>query len=195
MPNRGNDLRVLRLEGSSAPAAAGASTASGTSPSTALRAGPRQTEPLAKTTFNAINGELSPDGRWLAYQSNESGPFQISVRPFPNVETGHWTISPSGGTQPLWARSGQELFYLDGTNAMTSVPVHTTPTFSFGNPTKLFDGQYYPGAGGRTYDVVSDGQRFLMIKANAGSNQTSVSASMVVVINWAEELKAQVPTK
>ena len=56
-----------------------------------------------KTPFTEDNGEISPDGHWLAYQSNESGRFEISVRPFPNVDAGHWTISTSGGTRPLWA--------------------------------------------------------------------------------------------
>jgi hypothetical protein len=180
------DLRVLRLDNPS--------ERSGATPSAPLAA-PRQTEPLIQTTVTEDNGEISPDGHWLAYQSNESGQFQISVRPFPKVDSGHWTISTSGGNKPLWARSGRELFYLDGANALTSVPVQTTPTFSPGNPTKLFDGRYFAGPIGRTYDVSLDGQRFLMIKDNAGGDQTSAPASIVVVLNWTEELKQRVPTQ
>jgi Tol biopolymer transport system component len=186
VPTTGGDLRVLRLEGPSGrPGAASA---------TPLTAAARQTETLLQTAFNEDGGEISPDGRWLAYESNDSGPFQISVRPFPNVESGHWTISSSGGTRPAWARSGRELFYLDGTNAVTAVSVHTTPTFRAGTPTKLFDGRYYSYVLSRSYDVSPDGQRFLMIKDSASGDQPSTLPGIVVVVNWAEELKAKVPT-
>ena len=142
----------------------------------------------------AIYGDISPDGHWLAYQSDDSGQFQIVVRPFPNVDGGRWTISPGGGTKPVWARSGRELFYLDGANALTVVSVHTGPTFSADTPTKLFDGPYLAaGEMDRTYDVSPDGQRFLMIKNAAGGDQASTPASMIVVVNWVEELKAKVP--
>jgi serine/threonine-protein kinase len=172
MPKAGTNLRVLRLEGT--PGA------------------PRQTEPLVPTTVSDDNGEISPDGHWLAYQSNPSGLFEISVRPFPNVDSGHWQVSTGGGTRPVWARSGKELFYLDGANAVTAVPIYTTPTFSAGTPTKLIDGRYVVGAPGRTYDVSADGQRFLMIKDSTSGSPTSTPASMVVVLNWTEELKTRV---
>jgi serine/threonine-protein kinase len=187
VPEASGDLRVLRLEGPS--------ERPGATPAKPPAAGARQTEPLLDTPFNEQNGEISPDGRWLAYQSNESGKFQISVRPFPNVQDGRLPISPSGGTRPVWARSGQELFYLDATNAVTAVAVRTTPAFSAGAQTKLFDGRYTPPGSGRTYDVSLDGQRFLMIKDTASGDQTSTPASMVVVLNWVEELKSRVPTK
>ncbi|MSO61821.1 MAG: hypothetical protein EXQ50_07000, partial [Acidobacteria bacterium] len=125
VPATGSNLRVLRLDPST-PLGAGPATPPGT-PS-------RQTEPLLQTPFSEDNGELSPDGRWLAYQSNAPGRFEISVRPFPNVDGGHWTISPSGGTRPLRARSGTELFYLDSTNALTRVAVQTAPTFQCRHP-------------------------------------------------------------
>jgi hypothetical protein len=70
--------------------------------------------------------------------------------------------------------------------------VQTAPTFSAGNPTKLFDGRYYAGGQGRNYDVSRDGQKFLMINDNTAADQTSTPASMVVVLNWLEELKARV---
>jgi Tol biopolymer transport system component len=190
----GWDLRVLRLDGPREP-----SGASGANLSPPLAGDSRSTEPLVQTTFNEVNGEISPDGHWLAYQSNESGQNQISVRPFPDVDSGHWPISPTGGTTPIWARSGKELFYRDGTNAVTSVPIQTTPTFRAGTPTRLFAGSYVvapqPDVGLRTYDVSSDGQRFLMIKGNTAGDQTSTPASMVVVLNWTEELKARVLSK
>lgn len=185
-PTTGNDLRVLRMEGPSGrPGAASA---------TPLAAGPPQTEPLVQTTFDEGNGEISPDGHWLAYESNDTGQSQISVRPFPNVDSGHWTISTSGGTRPVWARNGKELFYLDGTNALTAVSVHTAPTFSADTPTKLFDSRYYSAPTSRSYDVSPDGQRFLMIKDTASGDQSSALPSMVVVVNWVEELKRLAPT-
>ncbi len=142
-----------------------------------------------QTTSTEGSGELSPDGHWLAYESNESGRNEIFVRPFPTVDAGRWTISTSGGSSPVWARRGTELFYLDGTGALTRVPIRTAPTFSAGAPTKLFETRYYAGEGGHTYDVSPDGQRFLMIKA-AGTDE---APSMVVVLNWLEELKARLP--
>ena len=181
VPTTGADLRVLRLD---------SSTALGAGPSTPLGTPPRQTEPLLQTTFAETNGEISPDGHWLAYQSNASGRNEISVRPFPNVDAGHWTISTSGGTRPLWARSGTELFYLDGVGAMTRVAIQTAPTFSAGTPTTLFATRYLTAVP-RAYDVSPDGQRFLMIKAASGYQ----APSMVVVLNWLEELKAKLPAK
>jgi len=182
----GPELRVVRVSGSSGR--------SEVTPAPTLAAGSLQSERLAQTALPGINGEVSPDGHWLAYQSSESGQAQIYVRPFPNVDGGHWTISTNGGTRPAWARSGEELFYLDGANAMMAVSVHTTPTFRVETPTKLFDGRYYANEDGRTYDVSADGQRFIMIKPIA-SDQPSALPNMVIVLNWLEELKARVPIK
>ena len=159
-----------------------------------------EVRPLVQTTFTETSAEISPDGHWLAYPSNESGQEEIFVRPFPKVDTGRWQISTGGGTRPLWARSGRELFFLDGNSFLTTVPVQTTPAFSAGNPTRVLNTRYFSGFGaggqnvaGRTYDVSPDGQRFLMIKDIVGADQTATPASMIVVLNWLEELKAKVP--
>ena len=168
MQATGNDLSVLSLQGE------------------------RKVEAVLQTTFNELNGEISPDGRWLAYQSNESGQDEIYVRPFPDVTTGRWQITTGGGRQPLWARRGQELFFLGPTGALMSVAVETGTTFSAGNPVRLFEGPYYRGGSnvpGRTYDVSPDGKRFLMIKVDEPPR------TIVVVLNWTEELKRLVPTK
>jgi serine/threonine-protein kinase len=187
MPKTGWDLRVLRLDD---PAGR-----PGSPPLPPLAGGFRPTEPLVQTTAVEMLGGLSPDGHWLAFQSDESGQSQVWVRPFPNVDGGHWQVSTSGGITPLWARNGKELFYLDGTNAVTSVPIQTAPTFSAGAPTKLFDGRYVGSPFWRTYDVSADGQRFLMIKDNVTRDQTSTPASIIVVLNWLEELKQRLPVK
>jgi serine/threonine-protein kinase len=184
-PKTAADLMLLMLD-----AATGPSTGLGTGPSTA----PRRAEPLIQTTFAEWNPEISPDGRWLAYQSAESGQFQVYVRPFPKVNEGRWQVSTAGGTRPAWARNGRELFFLDGNNVLTAVPIQSTATtFSAGNPSKVFDSRYFTGSLYRTYDVSPDGQRFLMIKDTVSTDQTSTStpASMVVVLNWFEELKAR----
>jgi serine/threonine-protein kinase len=163
----------------------------------------RRVQPLVQTPAAERNAEISPDGRWLAYESNDSGQFQIFVRPFPNVITGLWPVSTGGGTQPLWARNGQELFYLAPNGALMSVHVAPGATWTASTPTKLMDAPYYHGGNGlfgqglfRTYDVSLDDTRFLMIKEGGGPNQsTAAPPSIVVVQNWFEELKGLVPTK
>ena len=177
----------------SARSAVSGSTVSTVERSTSLEAGKGRIEPLIHTGFNELNAEISPDGRWLAYQSNESGWLEVYVRPFPKVDSGRWQVSTGGGTRPLWARNGRELFYLDGNNLLTSVPVQTAgSTFSAGNPTKILNTAYWVTLSGRTYDASPDGQRFLMIKdAAATQTSTATPASMVVVINWFEELRAR----
>jgi len=158
----------------------------------------RQAHPLVRTTFAEFNGEISPDGRWLAYQSSESGQNEIFVQPFPNVGEGRWQISTGGGAEPLWARGGQELFYLAPTGALMSIRIERAQTFAFGTPTKLFEGRYFlvdPVAEGRKYDVSPDGKHFLMIKPGGAVEQTAPPANIIVVQNWLEELKRLVPTK
>jgi serine/threonine-protein kinase len=149
-----------------------------------------------------LDPEISPDGRWLAYESDESGRPEIYVRPFPNVDVGRWEISTTGGTRPAWARSGRELFYLDAAGFLTSVQMHAgESTIEAGNPVRLFTTKYYPGFTGlgldlRGYDVSPDGRRFLMLK-NVQSDRDAASPTpgMVVVLNWTEELKARIPGK
>ncbi len=165
--------------------------------------GERRTQPLIERAFTQRNGVFSPDGRWIAYESNESGQLQIYVRPLPKVDAGRWQVSTGGGDRPLWARNGRELFFMNG-GRLAVVPVQTaSPTFSAGNPAIVFDNRwYYTGSRpdvstGRTYNISPDGQRFLMIKDSQSVEQNSIStpASMVVVLNWYEELKRLVPTK
>ncbi len=150
--------------------------------------------PLVATTFEELNGEIAPDGHWLAYQSNESGRNEVYVRPFPNVDSGRAQVSTTGGTQPLWSHSGSELFFIDGSNSLMGVTVRTTPAFSASNPHRIFglDARYYTGPG-RSYDVSSDGQRFLFIRTTVPNDQAAASTNMVVVLNWFDELKRLLP--
>jgi serine/threonine-protein kinase len=166
-----------------------------------LQTSDHKAEPLVASSGLDFDGEISPDGRWLAYHSNESGEFQVYVRPFPKVDQGRWQISTSGGTRAAWARPGRELFYLDENGLLTSVAVTTTgETFSAGAPTRILNKRYYAGSSLlgldlRAYDVAPDGERFLMIKDNGPNEQPAAPPTIVVVLNWAEELKARLPTK
>ena len=141
--------------------------------------------------FRGNFAEISPDGRFLAYQSDESGPFEVHVRPFPQVDGNRWQVSTRGGTRPAWSRNGRELFYIDESMTLTAVPVRTSgPTFSMGSPAKVFDAKYAQPNPARHYDVSLDGQRFLMLKESA-ADPNATPASMVVVEHWVEELKSR----
>jgi serine/threonine-protein kinase len=152
-----------------------------------------QARPLIHTEFSEGNAELSPDGRWLAYESAESTQPQIYVQPFPDLNAGRWQISSAGGTKPLWARSGRELFYISSDGYLMTVPVQATTTFTFGNPVKVLNTRYLYGPALRTYDVTPDGKRFLMIKEPQGVGTGGPAPNMVVVVNWFQELKARIP--
>ena len=154
--------------------------------------------PLVQSPAIERNGMVSADGRWLAYESNESGRFEISVRPFPDVTRGRWQVSASGGTRPLWAPSGQELVYVSPTGALMRVGVERAPSWAATPPTQLVKEGYVtiPGSlSGRSYDIALDGQRFLMIKEGAGPDQTAAPPILIVVQHWLDELKRLVSTK
>ena len=103
--------------------------------------GERTSQPLFQSQFNERHGKISPDGHWIAYDSDESGRYEIYVRPFPNVEEGKWQISSAGGRNTVWAPRGQELFYRNG-EAIMMVGFRTEPTFTAGSPVVLFTGRY-----------------------------------------------------
>jgi len=147
-------------------------------------------EPL----FNGSFAEISPDGRYVAYESFETGPWEVYVRAFPDVHNGPWQVSTAGGMHPAWSRDGRELFFVDAANALEVVRVDTSgSTFMSGPPAKVFDTPYFEPNPQRFYDVSPDGRRFLMIKENTTARRSATPASMVVVQNWADELKARLP--
>ena len=153
----------------------------------------RSSEPLLATEFNELNADVSPDGHWIAYQSDESGQYEVYVRPFPNVdEGGQRQVSRGGGTRPLWARDRRELFYLDSGQRLTSVSFRIDPSLDFDNPELILEESYFVSVG-RTYDVSPDGERFLMIK-EGGAGDGTPPAEFILVQNWLEELKRLVPT-
>jgi Tol biopolymer transport system component len=158
--------------------------------------GTRSVAPLVQSGFAERNGVVSPDGRWLAYEANDSARFEIFVRPFPNVNSARWQLSNDGGTRPLWARSGHELFYVSPTGAVMRIGVTPGASWTSTTPEVLVKPGYFTQTGnpGRTYDISPDGQRLLLIK-EATVGTASASTSIIVVLNWVEELKRLAPAK
>ena len=142
----------------------------------------RKAYPFLQTRFDEHSARFSPDGRWVAYQSNESGRFEVFVRPFPGPGA-KWQLSAEGGSQPHWSRDGRELFYRNEGKMMV-VEVETKPAFHAGRPQMLFEGQFL-----RSYDAEPSGRRFLMIKRDAAE---SGPARLNVVLDWFEEVKRRV---
>ena len=157
--------------------------------------GDRARATLLNAAHSEHNGEISPNGQWLAYQSDESGTNEIYVRRYPALDS-RAQISTGGGTRPMWARSGSELFYmtLDGTMVVVRVERSDGGSFVVGAPTRLFRGPYYALQAGRSYDIAPDGKRFVMIKEAAPST-ASAPVQLIVVQNWFEELKRRVPAR
>jgi serine/threonine-protein kinase len=153
---------------------------------------PRTERALVSTPAAEVSAELSPNGRWLAYQSGDSGPSDVFVRPFPEVNAGLFQVSRGGGRMPLWSRDGRELFYVTPANVLMRVVIEPGNSFRFGSPETVLDGRYFfpGGTNSRTFDISRDGQRFLMIKPVVKStSEDATSATLVVVQNWFEELK------
>ena len=150
--------------------------------------GEKTPQALVHTRFDERSAALSPNGRWLAYHSDESGRFEVYVQAFPGLG-GKWQVSTGGATGPVWARSGNELFYRNG-DQMMAVPITTQSGFSAGEPRVLFEGRFehverHPG-----YDVSPDGKRFLMIR----TPQESAPRQLNVILNWFQELERLAPT-
>ena len=150
--------------------------------------------PLLATPAQERAGALSPDGRWLAYMSDESGHDEVYVRPFPNVNDGKWQVSLTGGGQPLWAHSGREIFYRNGASEMMVAQVSGSPGFPVANRQVLFSispelmaAAYFT----TPWDVSPDDQRFLMVRSR-GPTTDQTGASLILVTNWLAELEAKV---
>ena len=161
--------------------------------------GDRFAKKLIATAFNEQLGEVSPDGRWLAYQSNESGREEIHVRPFSDVNSGHWQVSADGGSRPSWARSGRELFYVDFRGRIVSVPVQSGAGLEYGNPTVVVEqgsqGSLPTSGTGRNYDTSVDGKRFLVLRNAVRAGDQAAPPQLNVVLNWTDELARLVPAR
>lgn len=159
-----------------------------------IRAGDTAAVPLiASAAFDENAFRLSPDGRWIAYESDESGRREVYLRPFPKTDAGKWQASTDGGFAPLWAPSGAELFFVDAQRRMTVMPFTPTPTPRLGPRRVLFtlpaniylwENDYYT-----PFDISRDGRRFLMARRIESSGEAE--APLVVVENWFTELRSR----
>jgi serine/threonine-protein kinase len=140
---------------------------------------------LVATAATELFPSLSPDGRWLAYSSNESGTPEVYVRPFPETASAKWQVSTAGGQQPLWAASGRELYYINGKRDMIAAQIHPGATFSVGEQKALFStAPYTGGAGVHGYAVTADGKRFLVTQ----EGEPLQESELVVAQGWLQQL-------
>ena len=136
---------------------------------------------LRETEFEEWHGRVSPDGRWLAYESNDTRRREVYVVGFPSLN-GHWQVSVDGGRYPVWSRDGSELYFVGANGKMMAVEIKPGPQFQASLPKPLFDVRL--GIDFPSYDVSADG-RFLI----ATPVEQSAAASMTVVLNWQAALK------
>ena len=156
---------------------------------------PVETRPLIQTPYADAFGALSPDGRFLAYASDETGRFEVYVRPYPSVDQGRWQISVEGGAEPRWSKDGRELFFSNsGGQGLTpaeptifSVAVQPGPSFVAGRPRVVVK---RPDEGNAGYDVAPDGRFLFAVRLK---NEVAERPRIVVVQNWFDELRARVP--
>jgi hypothetical protein len=144
--------------------------------------------PLLARPVNDREAEFSPDGRWVAWVSDESGAEEVYVASYPDL-VDKLAISTGGGTAPKWSRDGRELFYRQG-DALMAVAVDTSRGFRAAKPTRLFAGSYTGVGRADVFDVAPDGRRFVMVK----SDEAATLQQLTVVHNWFEELKRLVPS-
>jgi dipeptidyl aminopeptidase/acylaminoacyl peptidase len=154
--------------------------------------GDKKPIPLLQSPFRKGQAQISPDGRWLAYATNESGSFQIVVQPFPDPPKGKWQVTSKGGVEPRWRRDGRELFYLALDGKLMAVPIKGDSVFESGPAAPLFQTTLTgPGTLSYRYDVTADGQRFLLnVPVTAVTSQTnSAPIPITAVVNWTAALK------
>jgi serine/threonine-protein kinase len=146
--------------------------------------------PLLTSRHVEQGAALSPDGRWIAYASNESGRFEVYVRPFPNTGAGRWQVSSDGGTTPHWSRNGRELFFVTVAGDLMTTPIALGQIFSPGEPRPLFprSTSIFVSTVVPYYDLTPDGRRFISARL-AAVDQAPGAGQIVVVDNWFEELR------
>ncbi len=147
--------------------------------------------PLVFSPFTELHPALSPDERWLAYASNESGTFEVYVRPFPNTGGGRWQVSNGGGNSPVWSSSARELFYLDAANRVVAVQVAAGSSFAVTGSRPLFDASnFLVDAFHTSFDVTPDGRSFVFIAPQA-PGPLAGTQPIVQVDNWFADMRAR----
>ena len=157
--------------------------------------GDRKPFAWAPAPFDQFNGQFSPDTRWVAYGSDETGRYEVYIQSFPKSGV-KYRASIEGGVEPRWRRDGRELFYVAPDGSIVALSVNARPAaqgLELGKPTTLFQGHPLGGFSNGVrlqYAVTRDGQRFLV-----NSTRPSDSSTATVVVNWSESLKQRVPPK
>ena len=137
--------------------------------------------------------EFYPDGRWIAYMSNESGHMEIYVRPYPGPG-GKWQVSTNGGEHPRWTKNGRELIYREGRNRWLAVPITAQgDSFRAGKPQLLFEGNFVSLGFNSTYDVSRDGRQFILFQRAEEEEQEQDRAHLTFIFNFFEEVRRLVP--
>jgi hypothetical protein len=153
-----------------------------------LRLGDSTATPLLNSQATELFPALSPDGRWLAYSSDESGTQEVYVRPFPDAASAKWQVSTAGGSEPSWSSTGRELLYINGKNELTSAQIPAGATFSVGGQRSLFSvGPFAPAGPVPSYVLTPDNKRFLMLR----EGEAGQPGELIVAENWAQQLAAQ----
>ena len=149
---------------------------------------------LADPDFIEGAPQISPNGRWLAHTSNETGRAEVFVRPFPNVDSTRIRASANGGIGPLWARNGRELFFVDGDRRLVAAAFDPALGIFLGQETLFtIPSTFAISEGNNFYDVTADGERFLMARSYAGEAGSDEAPHFILVQNFFDELKRLVP--
>ncbi len=163
--------------------------------------GDRKLQPLLTDPYEELAPRVSPNGKWLAYASDQSGQYEVYVRPFPEPG-GRWQVSDGGGGEPIWSHDGRRLFYRSGGSSslgssaglsgivgsgLSVATVSMTPSFSVTGRQRLFEGDYLTSRTHQNYDVTRDDQHFLMLQPVDAEGM-----QVIVVVDWVKELRARI---
>ena len=152
---------------------------------------PGEPIPFLRTPFNERRPAFSPDGRWITYNSNESGRFEVYVRPFPGPG-GKWQISTTGGRMPTWSPNGRELFYRTADNRIMVVTYSVEgDSFRAGRPRLWSEGQFTDRGINQNFALHPDGKRFAVLKATEGTEEVALD-HLTLVTNWFDEVRRRV---